>query len=232
MNNHLTLSRILIYQDEDCSTMVEYLQLHGFNTIKSTEANVFKKIKDHNYDLCILSHYNTSIPGDLRLLKFLRGIDKKIPVIFVSDVSKYEYVIEAFNAGVDDYIIKPYNFEELICRIKAILRRCGIKVRAIENTYKIGNYIFDTQNNLLSMPGIEIKLTNKESKILALLCAYRNELLLKELLMQQVWADDNYFSRRSLDVHMCALRNYFKMDNRISIETKRGVGYSLVVTEN
>lgn len=231
MNKQIGLPRILVYQDEDCSVMTDYLQFYGFEVITSTEADILHKIKEKNYDLCILGHYRTSLPGDLRLLKTLRETDRRTPVIMVSDQSRYEFIIDAFDAEADDYIIRPYNLEELIRRIKAILRRCGVKVRAIELSYKIGNYTFDTEENTLSINGVETKLTNKESKTLSLLCAYKNEILPKKTLMQQVWADDNYFNKRSLDVHMCLLRNYLKMDKRIVIETKRGIGYSLVVNE-
>lgn len=231
MNKQIGLPRILVYQDEDCSIMTDYLQFYGFEVITSTEADILYKIKEKNYDLCILGHYKTSLPGDLRLLKALRKTDHRTPVIMVSDQSRYEFIIDAFDAEADDYIIRPYNLEELIRRIKAILRRCGVKVRAIELSYEIGNYIFDTEKNTLSINGVETKLTNKESKALSLLCAYKNEILPKKILMQQVWADDNYFNKRSLDVHMCRLRNRLKMDKRIVIETRRGIGYSLVVNE-
>ena len=231
MNKQIGLPRILVYQDEDCSIMTDYLQFYGFEVITSTEADILHKIKEKNYDLCILGHYKTSLPGDLRLLKDLRKIDHRTPVIMVSDQSRYEFIIDAFDAEADDYIIRPYNLEELIRRIKAILRRCGVKVRAIELSYKIGNYTFDTEKNTLSINGVKTKLTNKESKTLSLLCAYKNEILPKKILMQQVWADDNYFNKRSLDVHMCYLRNHLKMDKRIVIETKRGIGYSLVVNK-
>lgn len=231
MNKQIGLPRILVYQDEDCSVMTDYLHFYGFEVITSTEADILHKIKEKNYDLCILGHYKTSLPGDLRLLKALRKTDHKTPVIMVSDQSRYEFIIDAFDAEADDYVIRPYNLEELIRRIKAILRRCGTKVRAIELSYKIGNYIFDTEKNTLSINGVETKLTYKESKTLSLLCAYKNEILPKKILMQQVWTDDNYFNKRSLDVHMCLLRNYLKMDKRIVIETKRGIGYSLVVNE-
>lgn len=231
MNKQIGLPRILVYQDEDCSVMTDYLQFYGFEVITSTEADILHKIKEKNYDLCILGHYKTSLPGDLRLLKTLRKTDRRTPVIMVSDQSRYEFIIDAFDAEADDYIIRPYNLEELIRRIKAILRRCGVKVRAIELSYKIGNYTFDTEKNTLSINGVETKLTNKESKTLSLLCAYKNEILPKKILMQQVWTDDSYFNKRSLDVHMCLLRNYLKMDKRIVIETKRGIGYSLVVNE-
>lgn len=229
MNIQTSLPRILVYQDEDCSILVDYLTFYGFNVINTSEGNVLEKLREGNYDLCILSHFKANIPGDLKLLNFLRKINKKMPVIFVSDLFDYSYIIEAFNSGVDDYVVKPYNLEELICRVKALLKRCGVKVRGIEHAYRIGNYIFDTETNTLRLNSVEIKLTAKESKILALLCAYKNELLSKEILLHDIWKDDNYFNKRSLDVHMCNLRKYLSQDNRIKINTIRGLGYSLVI---
>lgn len=231
MDIQTPLPRILVYQDEDCSILVDYLVFYGFKVINTSEENVLKKLRDGNYDLCILGHFKANIPGDLKLLHFLRKINKKMPVIFVSDLFDYSYIIEAFNSGVDDYVVRPYNLEELICRVKALLKRCGVKVRSIERAYRIGNYTFDTEANILKLGSAEIKLTAKESKTLALLCAYKDELLSKEILLHSIWKDNNYFNKRSLDVHICHLRNYLNQDSRIKIDTIRGLGYSLAIQE-
>lgn len=229
----LALPRILIYQDEDCKILVDYLVYNGFQVITSTENDILIKIREKNYDLCILGHYKTT-DASMRLkpLKFLRKSDDKIPVIMVSDKAGYEYVIEAFDEGADDYVIRPYNIEELIRRIKAVLKRCGVRVRSIEPSYKIGDYLFNTVDKILTIGSVKTQLNNKQSQVLTLLCAYKNETLSKKILMQQVWTDDNYFNKRSLDVHICMLRSMLKMDNRVVIETIRGVGYSLVIEED
>lgn len=232
-NTKLALPRILIYQDENCKILVDYLVYNGFQVITSTEDDILIKIREKDYDLCILSHYKTT-DASMRLkpLKFLRKSDDKIPVIMVSDKAQYEYVIEAFDEGTDDYVIRPYNIEELIRRIKAVLKRCGVRVRSIEPSYEIGDYLFNTVDKILTIGNVKTRLNNKLSQVLALLCAYKNEILPKKILMQQVWTDDNYFNKRSLDVHMCMLRSMLKMDNRVVIETIRGVGYSLVIEED
>lgn len=232
-NTKLALPRILIYQDEDCKILVDYLVYSGFQVITSTENDILIKIREKNYDLCILSHYKTT-DASMRLkpLKFLRKSDDKIPVIMVSDKARYEYVIEAFDEGTDDYVIRPYNIEELIRRIKAVLKRCGVRVRSIEPSYEIGDYLFNTVDKILTIGNVKTQLNNKQSQVLTLLCAYKNEILPKKILMQQVWTDDNYFNKRSLDAHICMLRSMLKMDNRVAIETIRGVGYSLVIEED
>lgn len=232
-NTKLALPRILIYQDEDCKILVDYLVYNGFQVITSTENDILIKIREKNYDLCVLSHYKTT-DASMRLkpLKFLRKSDDKMPVIMVSDKARYEYVIEAFDEGADDYVIRPYNIEELIRRIKAVLKRCGVRVRSIEPSYEIGDYLFNTVDKILTIGSVKTQLNNKQSQVFALLCAYKNETLPKKILMQQVWTDDNYFNKRSLDVHICTLRNMLKMDNRVAIETIRGIGYSLVIEED
>lgn len=229
MNKQEALPRVLVYQDEDCRVLVEYLIFCGFKVVEATEENVLAKIQEGKYDICIIDRLNAYIKDNFKLLRAQREVDRSKPVIFLSNISDYSYIIEAFKLGADDYVIRPYNLEELVYRIKALLKRSGIKSRKIETTYEIGNYIFNTKLKRLELKGIEIKLTIIENKILALLCAYQNELLTKEILMRDIWGDDNFYNRRSLDVHVCRLRNHLKQDSNIKIETVRGLGYSLTV---
>lgn len=222
--------KILVYQDENCDVMVDYLTFYGFDIITSNEDNIVSKIKDGGYDLCILSHYKSAIIGNLSLLKILRKTDKLTPVIMVSDLSKYQFIIEAYDEGADDYIIRPYNLEILVRKINLILKRYGVKTRIIQNTYQLGNYRFDVVNDTLTIDNTEIKLPAKETQLLALLCAYEGEVLQTSVIMQRLWrGENNYWNKRSLDVNICHLRNYLKMDKRISIVTKRALGYSLVI---
>lgn len=222
--------KILVYQDEDCSIMVDYLIFYGFDVITSNEEDIIQKIKNGDYDLCILSHYKSITIGNLSLLKVLRKVDKSTPVIIVSDLSKYQFIIEAYDEGADDYIIRPYNLEILVRKINIALKRCGLKIRTIRNVYQLGNYRFDVLNDTLAIGDTEIKLPTKETQLLALLCAYKDEILQTSIIMQRLWrGENNYWNKRSLDVNICHLRNYLKMDRRVSIVTKRALGYSLVI---
>lgn len=232
MNKQEALPRILVYQDEDCHVLVEYLIFCGFGVVEATEENILAKIQEGMYDICIIDRLNTYIKDNFKLLRAQREVDKSKPVIFLSSLHDYSYIIEAFKLGADDYVIRPYNLEELVYRIKALLKRSGIKSRKIAATYEIGNYVFNTKLKRLELKGVEIKLTIIETKVLALLCAYQNELLSKEILMRDVWENDNFYNRRSLDVHVCRLRNHLKQDSNIKIETIRGLGYSLTVCKD
>lgn len=221
--------KLLVYQDIECQAMLDYLAFRGFSVTNSTNEDVYEKLKNQNYDLCILSHYKTHLPGDLRLLTYLKSIGSKIPVIMLSGQFQYEYIIKAFNEGVDDYVVRPYNLEELICRIKAVLRRTGLKTREFLSTYAIGEFVLDVNNKTLSR-GIEvIHLSIRETKLAAFLCAYMGEVLPKNVIMTQIWKDDTYYSRRSLDVHICKLRNFLKSDPKVSITTIARKGYFLSV---
>lgn len=233
MNNNLTSPRILIYQDEDCQVLVDYLKYKGYTVITTTESDLLFKIRKSEYDLCILSHYRSIFNTDLlKPLNFLRKISSKAPVIMVSDRHDYSSIIEAFDAGADDYVTRPYNIEELIRRIRALLNRCGVQIRTIEKFYMIGDYAFDTVKRTLTINGSETRLSNKLNGVLSLLCAYMNEALPTKVIMQHLWGDDNYFNKRSLDVHIWSLRNMLKMDERITIETRRGIGFALIVAKD
>lgn len=224
------LPRILVYQNDDCTILTEYLSNCGFDIINSSKEDIMQKIKVRNYDICLIDNYEVN-KDKLYLLKEMHKADDKMPIIFLSDIRSYAHKINAFKAGTDDYIEKPYNIEELVCRIKALLKRCGIKARIIEEVYKIGNYVFNTKNKTLTIDGVVTNLNDRQSKILALLCAYKGEVLLKSLLIKKFWVDDNYYNKRSLDVHMCVLRNTLKLDKNVEIKTIRGAGYSLIVNE-
>ena len=90
----------------------------------------------------------------------------------VSDLSKYNFIVDAYNEGADDYIVRPYNLEILVRKINIALKRCGIKTRTIQNAYQLGNYVFDVVNDTITINNTEIKLPAKETQLLALLCAY------------------------------------------------------------
>lgn len=224
--------KILVYQNENCEALVEYLQLKEFKVDIAKDDTILSKLRECNFDLCILSQRKNSQPENLlELVSFIRQIDTRVPIIFLSDLVDYASIIGAFNSGVDDYVTKPYNAEELVCRIKALLKRCGVKTRSIADSYNIGSYTFYTKAATLTLGPDVIKIKPRESEILALLCAYKNEVLPRAILLQHLWRDNNYFIKRSLDVHICNLRNYFKQDKRIKINTIRGIGYSLTIEQ-
>lgn len=232
--NTKPLPRILIYQSEDCSILVEYLTFRGFNVITSNEEDIIEKIRTEQYDLCILDHYKSTVIGNLSLLKILRKLNKDKPVIMVSDLAKYQFILEAYDEGTDAYVTRPYNFEVLIRQINVILtKRGGIHLKQIKDSYMIGEYKFDVFNNMLYIHNTEICINYKESQLLALLCAYKGELLPLDIIFERLFniGHYNFEQKRALDILIYFLRSHLKKDKRIQIITQRKLGYSLVVHE-
>lgn len=217
---------ILIFQNSGQDVIVEYFKFNGFKVIEATESDVVQKIKEADYQLAILDYYKE--PNNLKLLNITRKFDENRPIIMVTENAEFAHVIKAFREGADDYVVRPCNVEELVCRVNAVLRRCKADSRIIEPFYQLGDLRFDVENHILVRgKDFAMSLNGKESKTLAILCAYKNEVVPGVFLLKKVWFDDNKFNKRSLDVHMCRLRKYLAFVPNIKIETVRGYGYSL-----
>lgn len=222
--------RILVYQKEDCNVMLDYLQICGFSILTTTSADVEAVLRQGFYDLCILDEYETSLDS-LRLLKIVTAVKPGCPVLFLSATARYEYIIQALNAGADDYVVKPCNFGELIARIKALARRSCSKLLDIKQVYKIGDITFNTKLNTLEIEGNKIKVQPKEGKILALLCAHKNEPLSKETILSQTFLKNDYVNRKNIDFYICKLRDILKIDPKVFIKTEKNIGYILTTLD-
>lgn len=221
---------LLVEDDENLGTLLrEYL------IAKSYEVDLFVNgdkayksfIKTH-YDLCILD-IMMPVKDGYTLAREIRMTSHEIPIIFLTAKSMKEDIIEGFKAGADDYITKPFSMEELIFRVEAIFRRTNKDITgALLNEYKIGNYIFYPNTQLLKLGGHEQKLTTKESDLLKLLCANKNSVLDRNYALKTIWIDDNYFNARSMDVYVAKLRKYLKDDPKVQIINVHGKGFKLV----
>ncbi len=184
-----------------------------------------------NYDLCIFDVMMPKMDG-FTLAKEIRKVDQHIPIIFLTAKTLKDDLIEGFQSGADDYLTKPFSMDELMLRIQAIMRRVGDKQSDNDKTqFILGKYNFDAQKQLLSFDGIEKKLTTKESELLRLLCINQNHLLDRNDALNEVWADDNYFNARSMDVYITKLRKHLKQDDRIQIINIHGKGFKLLIDE-
>jgi len=162
------------------------------------------------------------------LAKEIRQINSDIPILFLTAKSMKEDVLEGFSIGADDYITKPFSMEELLYRIEAVLRRTKQNTTQEKKTYKIGQYLFDTQNQFLKKGDKKKKLTTKESELLKLLCNNKNKVLERNFTLRTIWIDDSYFNARSMDVYIAKLRKYLKNDPSIQIINVHGKGFKLI----
>lgn len=226
-------TRILLVEDDESlgPLLLEYLEAKGFETKLANDgkkgADVFFK---GSFDLLLLD-VMMPVKDGLTLAKEIRTVDKNVPIIFLTAKSMKEDTIEGFNAGADDYITKPFSMEELLVRVNAVLRRTN-KVRSTESddvNFKVGNYSFNSEKQILQHGGQEQKLTTKESQLLRLLCVHKNDVLDRNFALKTIWHDDNYFNGRSMDVYIAKLRKYLKEDPKVEIINIHGKGFKLLV---
>lgn len=222
--------RILLYQNRAAAPLAEYLTLRGYTVTEVSAQNVKEKIYKGNYDLALLDHFESAAPDSLELVQYQRRIDRRKPILVVSCQFEREYAVKAFREGADDYLTRPYNYEELACRIKAILKRCGLSVREPHEEYSIAGFTFNSKCSVLSVDGKDVKLPKKEGQVLAVLCEYKNQVVPADAVLDYVWGSVDVFSKRSFDVYICSLRKRLK-NTGSEIETLGRGQYRLKAAE-
>jgi DNA-binding response OmpR family regulator len=159
----------------------------------------------------------------------LRNINPCIPIIFLTARNMVEDKIKGFQNGADDYLVKPFNIQELLMRIQAVIRRStGIKNNGKE-IIEIGGFTFNTLTRELSDNDQKISLSTKEAGILTLLLQNQNKLIPRKIILQEVWGDDNFFTSKSMDVYLTKLRKIFKKSRKFELINIHGTGYRFIV---
>lgn len=179
------------------------------------------------FEFCIFDVMLPLLDG-FSLAKRIRAENKEVPIILLTAKSMKEDKIHGFNLGVDDYITKPFDEEELLCRIHAILNRTSLNGSSRSITsFQIGKYNFDYANQLLCIAQQSNRLTKKENEVLRILCLSKNKIAKRDEILLSIWGKSDYFTGRSLDVFITKLRKYLKEDEQIKIEGIPTVGYIL-----
>jgi DNA-binding response OmpR family regulator len=213
--------------------LLDYLETEGFEVKLCKDGELaLKAFQSQQFDICLLDVMMPKRDG-FSLAKEIRNADKKIPVIFISAKSLKEDKLKGYDLGADDYITKPFDEEELLWKIKALIRR----IPETKNTIKsqiiaIGNYAFDLTNQSLTINGKIKRITEKESEILHYLYNHKNHLIKREDMLKDLWGSNDYFLGRSLDVFITKFRKYLKDDPGLTIENVFGVGFIFNVPEN
>lgn len=225
-------AKILLAEDEPNlgSLLRDYLNAKGFETVLCENGQAaFDTFTQETFDLCLLDVMMPEKDG-FTLAKEIRTINKAIPIIFLTAKSLAEDKIEGFNTGADDYLTKPFNMEELLMRIRAVLKRTSISTieQIEEGAFTLGDYQFDSLKQELTIGNDMRKLTSKESELLRLLCEKANNILDRNYALKAIWQDDSYFNARSMDVYITKLRKYLKEDPRIQILNIHGKGFKLI----
>jgi DNA-binding response OmpR family regulator len=181
------------------------------------------------FDICILDVMMPKMDG-FALADKLKALDATIPLIFLTAKSMKIDKMKGFKAGADDYIVKPVDEEELIMRIQAVLRRSGKSSSGTATeSYKIGSYTYHLKNRQLLHDGNTLHLTKKEARVLQMLCEAKGQLVESDKILREVWGENTYFTRRSMDVYISKLRKYLSTDDTVNIQNMHGSGYILEV---
>ncbi len=231
--NSQSIKIILVEDDINLGLLLmDFLESSGFEVFLYRDGlSGLKGFQQQNFDFCILDLMLPGIDGFI-LAEKIKEMKSDIPVIILSARSLKEDKIKGFRLGIDDYITKPFDEEELLYRIKAIMNR--IRQEGSKDTVilpMIGKFVFDQVNQLLVDGEKSRRLTLKESMITGLLVKSKNNLVKREELMTAVWGDSDYYTGRSLDVFVSKIRSYLKSDPDVNIVTIPTVGYILEIKE-
>jgi len=216
---------LLAEDDTDLrSILSQYLEIQGFTVFPADNGKVgFEIFKLEHIDLCLLDIMMPVMDGFVLAQKILK-LDPFMPIIFLTAKNQKADRLKGLKIGADDYITKPFEVEELILRIKNLLRRSG-RVGA-ESLY-IGEYEFRFDELTLKGYGEEHQMTLKEADLLKYLLQNKNQVLKREQILKEFWGEDDYFLGRSLDVFITRLRKYLKPVSNASLDNIRGVGFIL-----
>jgi two-component system alkaline phosphatase synthesis response regulator PhoP len=225
---------LLIAEDEESlrEALKLNMELEGYEvTTVDNGPAVIKAVKNEYFDLIILDIMLPDMDG-ITVCETIRMQHNDVPILFLSARNSGADRVEGLRKGGDDYLTKPFSAEELQLRVKALLKRVKLQPENPEQkVVKIGLYTFDTENFTLQSPSQLLTLTKKEAMILRTLYKFKNQLIPRDVILNSVWGQDDYFVGRSLDVFITKLRKYLKEDTSIQINNVHGVGFKFECQE-
>jgi DNA-binding response OmpR family regulator len=219
---------ILVVEDDEklnkivCSHLIK----HGYNTVGCTAAmEAFDKMIDIKFDLIISDIMMPGVDG-FKLASLVREQDKIVPILFMSSRDDFSSKEQGFRIGVDDYMVKPINMDELVLRIGALLRRANI---ASEKKLTVGSLTLNADETSAYLNEQEVPLTVKEFQVLYKLLSYPKKTFTRIQLMDEFWGQETGTTPRSVDVYITKLREKFADCRDFEIVTVHGLGYKAVL---
>ncbi|HOJ87502.1 MAG TPA: response regulator transcription factor [Pseudothermotoga sp.] len=209
--------------DQKIARLLEILfSNHGYEVyVASTGEEGWRMYSMHDPSLVILDLMLPGMDG-FEVLEKIRSVDEEVGVIVLTARGEVENRIRGLKKGADDYVPKPFHLDELLARVEAVARR----VRKPESL-KIGDLVFDIGSKTLVFPdGSSTMLSERESKLLYLLCINEGRVLSREELLKEIWGDSEYISKNIVDVYVKYLRDKLR-EYAHMVKTVKGVGYVL-----
>lgn len=218
------------------SILKQYLEIHNFEVTwvkDGKEALDIFMLEANNinaFNICVFDVMMPKMDGFTLAEKIIHN-SPETPFVFLTAKKMKEDKIKGLQLGADDYIVKPFEADILVLRLKNILKRTQKNIHQSKNnsSYNIGAYVFNPVNYQLIFNNNTQRLTEKEAQLIAYFFENKNQMVKRDDLLTAVWGTDDFFSGRSMDVFISRLRKYFKKDNNISIESSRGVGLTFKI---
>lgn len=220
--------KILVVEDDKelNQTVCMYLNQQGYEAKGVLNANdAFDEMYGNIFDVIISDIMMPGMDG-FEFAKTVRELDKEIPILFMTAREDLESKRKGFRAGVDDYMIKPIDLDELLLRIEALLRRSKI---AANKKIEIGRLKLDAEEHTAYLDDEEISLTVREFNLLYKLLSYPKKTFTRTQLMDEFWDADSSSGSRVVDVYMTKLRDKFSRCKDFEIVTVHGLGYKAVL---
>ena len=223
-----TPSRILIVEDDPTLGLLlhDLLRLEGFKaTLVRDGREALPAFHAGRFDLALL---DVMLPGrdGFALTEDLRKVAPDLPIVLLTARGRVEDRVRGLKCGADDYVIKPFDNEELLLRIRSVMKR---HTGADHGTgrLRLGSLSFDTESYELTWKDGGKRLTPKEGDVLKILMQRAGRTTERDLICRMVWGEEGYFVGRSMDVYITRLRKILKADPSVTLETIHGVGFRL-----
>ena len=220
--------KILVVEDEINlnKTVCSFLNHSGYEAIGCLNVNdAYDALEENVIDLIVSDIMMPGIDG-FEFATSVRELNEDIPILFMTARDDIASKQRGFRIGVDDYMVKPIDFDELFLRIGALLRRAKI---AANRKLEIGKFVMDADEHMAYLDDEEISLTNREFSILYKLLSYPKKTFTRTQLMDEFWDADTETAPRAVDVYMTKLRAKLSRCNDFEIVTVHGLGYKAVV---
>ena len=220
--------KILIVEDDKelNKTVCSFLNGSGYEAIGCLDANeAYDALYENTIDLIVSDIMMPGTDG-FEFARNVRDVNSEIPILFMTARDDIASKQRGFRIGVDDYMVKPIDLDELFLRIGALLRRAKI---ASSRKLEVGNFVMDADEHTAYLDGEEISLTNREFSILYKLLSYPKKTFTRQQLMDEFWDADTETAPRAVDVYMTKLRSKFADCDAFEIKTVHGLGYKAVI---
>ncbi|MBR1597990.1 MAG: response regulator transcription factor [Lachnospiraceae bacterium] len=221
--------RVLVVEDDNDlnKTVCSFLRQHGYEVTGAlTVMDAYDEMEKSLFDVIIS---DIMMPGKdgFEFAEEIRAADKDIPILFMTAREDLDAKKKGFRIGIDDYMIKPIDLEELVLRVEALLRRAGI---AASRKLEIGSFSMDMDEHTAEIDGEEIILTVREFNILYKLLSYPKKTFTRTQLMDEFWEADSASGPRVVDVYITKLRDKLSECKDFEIVTVHGLGYKAVIS--